>query len=88
MKEKEKLKHVFTTIKNKVCLTSDLWTACTSEGYICLTAHFVDSDWKLNNKILNFSHMPPPHSGVELAAKLFEFLKDWGIEKKVFSLIG
>ncbi|KAG6477457.1 hypothetical protein ZIOFF_066712 [Zingiber officinale] len=30
--------------------------------------------------------MPPPHSGVELAAKLFEFLKEWGIEKKVFSL--
>ncbi|XP_075475592.1 zinc finger BED domain-containing protein RICESLEEPER 2-like [Primulina tabacum] len=30
--------------------------------------------------------MPPPYSGVELAAKLFEFLKEWGIEKKVFSL--
>ncbi|KZV40262.1 hypothetical protein F511_29621 [Dorcoceras hygrometricum] len=30
--------------------------------------------------------MPPPHSGVELVAKLFEFLKEWGIEKKVFSL--
>ncbi|XP_073042327.1 zinc finger BED domain-containing protein RICESLEEPER 2-like isoform X2 [Primulina eburnea] len=30
--------------------------------------------------------MPPPHSGVELASKLFGFLKEWGFEKKVFSL--
>lgn len=86
MREKEKLKHVFATIRNRVCLTSDLWTACTSEGYICLTAHFVDNDWKLNSKILNFFSYAPPHSGVKLAAKLFEFLKEWGIEKKVFSL--
>jgi len=40
----------------------------------------------LNSKILNFAKLPPPHSRVELAAKLFAFLKEWGIEKKVFSL--
>ncbi|KZV17238.1 hypothetical protein F511_20769, partial [Dorcoceras hygrometricum] len=84
--EKEKLKQVLASIQNRICLTSDVWTACTTEGYICLTGHFVDENWKLNSKILSFAHMPPPHSGVELAAKLFEFLKEWGIEKKVFSL--
>ena len=73
-------------IPNRVCLTSDVWNACTSEGYIILTAHYVDDGWKLNSKILNFAHMPPPHSGVELAAKLYEFLKDWRIENKIFSL--
>ncbi|XP_073017748.1 zinc finger BED domain-containing protein RICESLEEPER 2-like [Primulina eburnea] len=53
---------------------------------ICLSAHFVDDDWKLNSKILSFVHMPPPHSGVKLASKLFGFLKECRIEKKVFSL--
>lgn len=72
-REKEKLKQVLASIRNRICLTSDLWTACTSEGYICLTTHFVDDNWKLNSKIINFVHMPPLHSGVELAAKLFEF---------------
>nr|GMD45581.1 zinc finger BED domain-containing protein RICESLEEPER 2-like [Ipomoea batatas] len=46
--EKEKLKQVLANIKNRICLTSDVWTACTSEGYICLTGHFVDENWKLN----------------------------------------
>ena len=85
-REKEKLKQVLGSILNSICLTSDLWTACTSEGYICLTGHFVDDNWKLNSKILCFVHMPPPHSGVELAVKLFESFKEWGIEKKIFSL--
>nr|GLL33406.1 zinc finger BED domain-containing protein RICESLEEPER 2-like [Ipomoea trifida] len=84
--EKEKLKQVLANIKNRICLTSDVWTACTSEGYICLTGHFVDENWKLNSKILCFAKMPPPHTRVELAAKIYQFLKEWGIERKVFSL--
>lgn len=51
LKEKTKLKGVLANVQHRVCLTSDLWTACTSEGYICLTSHFVDCSWKLNRKI-------------------------------------
>lgn len=86
LKEKATLKEALGKLKNRICLTSDVWTACTSEGYICLTAHYVDENWKLNSKILNFDHFPPPHSGVELASKVLGFLKDWGIETKIFSL--
>ena len=53
---------------------------------MCLTAHFVDEDWKLNNKVLSFCHMPPPHTGLELSKKMYDLLKDWGIDKKVFSI--
>lgn len=51
-----------------------------------MTAHFVYEDWKLNSKIINFCHLPPPHTGAELAKIVYEFLEDWGIEKKIFSL--
>ncbi|XP_027368265.1 zinc finger BED domain-containing protein RICESLEEPER 2-like [Abrus precatorius] len=84
MREKEKLKEVICP--NRVCLTSDVWTAATSEGYICLTVHFVDENWRLVSKILNFYRMKPPHTGVELEATLFDYLKQWGIDKKVFSI--
>jgi hypothetical protein len=75
-REKENIKQELTNIP----------TACNTEGYICLTAHYVDSNWNLKSRILNFSHMPPPHSGSELSKKIFEFISDWGIEKKIFSL--
>ena len=84
-REKVRLKIVLSKHLGRVCLTSDLWTSCTSEGYICLTTHFMDS-WKMNSKVLVFHHMCPPHSGVELAQKIMFFLKEWGIEKKKFSI--
>lgn len=36
--------------------------------------------------MLAFFHFPPPHTGVNLAEKLVSLLKDWGIEKKIFTL--
>ena len=62
-------------VPNRVCLTSDVWTACTIEGYICLTAHFVDENWKLNYKILSFACIEPPHVGIELASTIFDYLE-------------
>ena len=62
------------------------WTTTTSEGYICLTAHFVDENWKLVSCILNFCRMKPPHTGIALEAALFDCLKQWGIDKNIFSI--
>lgn len=84
--EKEALKKELANIPSRISLTSNMWTTCTSEGYICLTAHYVDSDWNLKSKILNFCHMPPPHTGSEMSKKILDFLSDWGIGKKIFSL--
>ena len=51
-----------------------------------MTAHYVDKDWKLESNILSFTHIQPPHIGHDLALKVLEFLKDRGIEKKIFSI--
>ena len=67
-------------------MTSDLWTSIISEGYTCLTAHYVNENWELKNIILNFCHMPPPHTGTHLLEKILSFLEEWGIEKKIFPI--
>ena len=84
--KKEKLKQQLAKIHCRVCLTSDSWTACTNISYISLTAHYVDKDWMLKSKILAFAHMQPPHTGNDLSLKVLEFLKDWEIERKIFSI--
>ncbi|WZZ27582.1 hypothetical protein YC2023_010983 [Brassica napus] len=56
------------------------------EGYMCVTAHYIDQNWKLNSKILSFSALPPPHNGMSVAVHLLESLKEWGLDKKVFSI--
>ena len=63
-----------------------MWVSCTSEGYISLTTHYVDANWKLNSKMLNFSHFPPPHSGREMAKVIYCFFGRMGIKQKKISL--
>ncbi|KAJ8754998.1 hypothetical protein K2173_015510 [Erythroxylum novogranatense] len=85
-KEKVKTKLALERVHSRICLTSDVWTSSTSEGYISLTSHYVDENWVLQSKIINFCHIPPPHSGNVLSEKVYGFIKEWGIEKKIFSL--
>ena len=58
------------------------WTSIVTDGYLSLNAHYVDSSWVLQKRILNFSHFPPPHAGVAIAENLGELIKSWGTEKK------
>ena len=69
-----------------MCLTSDSWTACSNISYISLTTHYVDKDWMLKSNILEFAHIQPPHTGNDLSLKVLEFLKDWGIDRNIFSI--
>ncbi len=49
---------------SKISLTTDLWKSKNQKiGYMVITAHFVDFEWKLNKWMLNFIHIPPPHTG-------------------------
>ena len=47
-----------------------------------MTAHNIDDGWTLNNKILAFCEIKPPHTGDEM---VLGCLKEWGLENKVFS---
>ncbi|KAL3347819.1 hypothetical protein AABB24_021458 [Solanum stoloniferum] len=85
-RKKEYLKSELSMIPSRVCLTSDMWTSLASNGYMCLTAHYVDLNWILQKRVLIFRHVPPPHSGAVLGPLLIEFVEKWGIEKKIFSL--
>lgn len=86
-KEKAKIKNMVTACPGRISLTSDLWSSLTSDGYLCLTAHFVDKNWKLQKRILNFCNMPPPHTGIALSEKIYSLLHDdWGIEGKIFTI--
>ena len=90
MRKNSKLrKMLFETLKDldsKVSLTCDIWTACTSRGYLTLTAHYIDKDWCLKSKVLNFRHFPPPHTGHAIYELVYAMIKDWGHESKVMCM--
>ncbi|XP_022023193.1 zinc finger BED domain-containing protein RICESLEEPER 2 isoform X2 [Helianthus annuus] len=85
-REKEKVKEMLMESPGRLCLTSDLWTSIATDGYLAITVHFMDKQWVLQKRVLSFSFMPPPHTGVALCEKVFSILVEWGIENKIFSM--
>ncbi|KAJ0825565.1 putative transcription factor/ chromatin remodeling BED-type(Zn) family [Helianthus annuus] len=85
-REKMILKDKLEKVTGRICLTSDLWSSITTDGFMALIAHYVDENWNLRKKVLKFRVIPPPHTGSILAEHLINFLADWGIEKKVFTI--
>lgn len=85
-REKEKLKKELEMIPGRICLTSDLWSSLTTDGYMAVKGHYIDESWTLRKKVLIFRHIPPPHNGPLLGDQLIQFLKEWGIERKFFSV--
>ena len=75
LSEKTKLKSILANIPGRICLTFDVWTTVTTQGYMAVTAHYVDK-WKLNSKLLAFCELESPQTGIELSGKVFGVLKD------------
>ena len=75
---KKQLKATLLALPGLISLTSDMWTSCQTKGYLCLTAHYVDSDWKLNSIIFNFRHLEPPHTRSILCHVVYDLLEEWG----------
>jgi hypothetical protein len=54
--EKAKLKKFFKDSCQRVCLTTDCWTSQVQDGYMTVTASFIDENWNLHKKVISFFH--------------------------------
>jgi len=83
--EKEQLRKSLREAES-ISLTTDLWTSNQNVQYMCLVAHYIDSDWVLQCCVLNFLEVDPPHTGLVIAHVVFECLVEWKIEDKIMSI--
>lgn len=84
--EKSTLKGLLKKV-SKISLTTDLWKSQNQKiEYMVITGHFIDANWNLQKRVLNFIHLPPPRRGVDIADGIYTRLKDWDIENKIFSI--
>ena len=97
-KKKENLKDTLSTVSD-VALTTDCWTSLTMEGYMTVTAHYVQ-DGKLQPNVLDTSPMeklpeedgtvtegPQRHTAEALAGQLAKVTNNWDITNKVCAVV-
>jgi hypothetical protein len=78
VEEKERLKRALKG--QRLCLTTDTWTSIQNINYISLTAHWIDNEWNLHKRILNF-YQVSNHMGEIIGQVIENCLLDWGIDK-------
>ena len=52
--EKSHLMGMIKGLKSRVAVTTDMWTSNQKKGYMTVTAHFIDNNWKLHSRILKY----------------------------------
>ena len=82
-----KLYSLLGTLNCRISLTTDMWTSNQNKGYFALTAHYIDDNWKLQKRILNFSAIDAPHTAVALSKAILEKLYKWNIDRKLMSIV-
>ncbi|KAF7130655.1 hypothetical protein RHSIM_Rhsim10G0136400 [Rhododendron simsii] len=75
---KTKIRNLFKKSNQRICLSTDSWTSLQNLSYMCLTAHFIDKDWKLHKRILNFCVISS-HKGEAIGKALEACLIEWGV---------
>ena len=63
-------------LDSRVCLTSDIWTASQNLGYMAVTAHYVDAEFKMKKKIIWFKVLEYPHSSFVIKEEIVRCLTE------------
>ncbi|XP_024313494.1 zinc finger BED domain-containing protein RICESLEEPER 2-like [Brachypodium distachyon] len=84
-KEKEILKSSLKNVKY-IGLTTDMWTSNHTISYMCVVAHYIDKNWKMQTRVLAFVELDTPHTGHVIADALWSCVIEWKIEDKVVSI--
>ncbi|KAL4584320.1 hypothetical protein LXL04_008917 [Taraxacum kok-saghyz] len=83
--ERRKLLKYLSNLNTTVHLTTDTWTSpCQRKNYMVVTAHFIDDDWVMHKRVVNFREVDT-HKGEDMARGLLVCIHEWGM-KKVMSM--
>lgn len=85
-KEKLKVYETINKLHGRINLSVEMWSSPENVEYLCLTAHYIDEDWKLQKKILSFVTLDSSHTEDMLSEVINKCLMDWDVDRKLFAL--
>ncbi|XP_073299335.1 zinc finger BED domain-containing protein DAYSLEEPER-like [Primulina huaijiensis] len=86
LREKQQILDLLNGISGHISLAIDFWTSNQSLVYVLLSGHFIDKDWKLQRRILNFVRIPFPDSDTVFNNVVASCMADWNSEGKLLTI--
>ncbi|CAA0808724.1 Zinc finger BED domain-containing protein DAYSLEEPER [Striga hermonthica] len=85
-KERQKVYEAIYHFHGRISLAVDMWGSPEGSEYIGLTAYYIDEDWKLQKKVLNFISLDPSSTDDIISEAIIKSTTDWAIDGKLFSM--
>ena len=60
-------------------LTLDLWTSTAHDPYLCVTIHFMDTEWCLKTFYLETLPLYDDHTGSNIKDAVIKILQNWNL---------
>ena len=63
-----------------------MWKATAKREYICVTSHYIDNNWILQKRIINFRAMYYEHTGENIFHTICSVINDFNITDRIISI--
>ena len=80
------IKNELKAHKGRFSLTTDIWTSPSSIPFLCVTVHFINSDWSLKSFPLAFRHISGSHTGLRIYDCFKENLMEYDLINRVLTV--
>jgi hypothetical protein len=70
---------------SSIAITSDIWNGNAKEDYLSVVAHYINSDWEPEKRLIGLKLIDVSHSGVNIAERISVVIDEWGLNDKIFS---
>ena len=80
------IKNELKAQKGLFSLTTDIWTSPSFIPFLCVTVHFIDSNWRLKSFLLAFRHIFGHHAGLRIYDCFKEILTEYDLMNRVLTV--
>ncbi|CAB5292141.1 unnamed protein product [Rhizophagus irregularis] len=70
-----------------ISITTDLWMARSKAGYIGITGHWVDENFKPYDMLITIESIQYPHTAVVISKYLEKYIEEYRLENKIICVV-
>jgi hypothetical protein len=80
------MKKLLEKSSETISLTTDLWTSRAKQGFIGITASFINENFELINILLDLKYLPYPHTAEVICEQLKDTINTWNLQNKIIAV--
>lgn len=84
---KQALIHELTGFNGTFSFSTNFWTSADHQrSFVCVTAHYIDSCWMLQRRIIAFRMLEYPHNDNVIFQSMMDLFREYMIDDKIFNI--